>query len=192
MLASENIYFEEHFANEEAFNATLHPFIRNAVGAMEFGGGFMNRYMSRDNKSRHARKTTDAAELATCVLFQNPLQNFALTPNNLTDAPAVSMDFMRNVPTTWDDTRYIDGYPGRYAVIARRHGDTWYIAGINGSKEPVSLDLSIPMLAKGDSYSIIRDGKDREPVAETVKMKKNNIRMNLIPDGGFVITCKAK
>lgn len=193
VLASENIYFEEHFANEEAFNATLHPFIRNAVGCMEFGGGFMNRYMSRDNKSRHARKTTDAAELATCVLFQNPLQNFALTPNNLTDAPAVSMDFMRNVPTTWDDTRYIAGYPGRYAVIARRHGDTWYIAGINGSKEEIpSLNLSIPMLKKGDTYTILRDGKDREPVRETLRMKKDTLKMSLMPDGGFVIICKAK
>ena len=64
VLASENIYFEEHFANEEAFNATLHPFIRNAVGAMEFGGGFMNRYMRRGTRNMRALPES-AAEFRT-------------------------------------------------------------------------------------------------------------------------------
>ena len=61
------------------------------------------------------RRTTDAAELALAVLYQNPVQNFAITPNNLTDAPAAALDFLREVPTTWDETRLIDGYPGRRA-----------------------------------------------------------------------------
>ncbi len=187
VLASENMYFEDHFCKEEPFNTALHPFIRNTVGCMEFGGCFMNRHMSRDNKSRHGRKTTDAFQLATTILFQNPIQNFALTPNNLTDAPAVCMDFLRRVPTTWDETVFIDGYPGRYVVLARRHGSTWYIAGVNALKEKLDLDLELPMLAKGDEYTIISDDKAREPQSKTARMKGNRLKVSLQPGAGFVI-----
>ena len=187
VLASENMYFEDHFCKEEPFNTALHPFIRNTVGCMEFGGCFMNRHMSRDNKSRHGRKTTDAFQLATTILFQNPIQNFALTPNNLTDAPAVCMDFLRRVPTTWDETVFIDGYPGRYVVLARRHGSTWYIAGVNALKEKLDLDLELPMLAKGDEYTIIYYDKAREPHIITARMKFNRLKVRLQPGAGFVI-----
>ena len=112
VLASENLVFSQHFCDNEAFNATLHPFIRNAVGCMEFGGVFLNKRLNRSNDGGTIRRTTDIFQLATAVLFQNPIQNFALAPNNLTDAPQICLDFMKQVPTTWDETRFIDGYPG--------------------------------------------------------------------------------
>ena len=87
---------------------------------MEFGGGFLNKRLNRGNDGGTVRRTTDIFQLATTVLFQNPIQNFALAPNNLTDAPALCLDFMKQVPTTWDETRFIDGYPGRYVVLARQ------------------------------------------------------------------------
>ena len=139
VLASENLIFSQGACNNEAFNATLHPFIRNTVGCMEFGGVFLNKRNNRTNDGGTTRRTTDVFQLATGVLFQNPIQNFALAPNNLTDAPAVCLDFMKQIPTTWDETRYIDGYPGKYCVLARRHGDTWYVAGINAGSEPLKL-----------------------------------------------------
>lgn len=120
VLASENLIFQQHFCDEEAFNACLHPFIRNTIGCMEFGGTFLNKRLNRNNDGGSIRKTTDVFQLATTVLFQNPIQNFALAPNNLTDAPQVCLDFMKQVPTTWDETRFIDGYPGKYVVLARR------------------------------------------------------------------------
>lgn len=135
VLASENLVFNQHFCDEEAFNACLHPFIRNAVGCMEFGGTFLNKRLNRGNNGGTTRKTTDVFQLATAVLFQNPIQNYALAPNNLTDSPQVCLDFMRQVPTTWNETRFIDGYPGKYVVIARRHNDKWYIVGINAQKK---------------------------------------------------------
>jgi hypothetical protein len=187
VLASENIYFQQHFCDEEAFNATLHPFIRNTVGCMEFGGCFMNRRMSRDNNSRNYRRTTDAFELATTVLFQNPIQNFALAPNNLKDAPEVCMNFLKTVPTTWDETVYIDGYPGKYVVLARRHGDTWYVGGVNAQKEALTLNLNLPMVKKGDKYSIIYDGKDNEPVGESRTAKTAAVKVVMPANGGFVI-----
>ena len=135
VLASENLIFNQHYCDEEAFNACLHPFIRNSVGCMEFGGTFLNKRLNRGNNGGTTRRTTDVFQLSTAVLFQNPIQNYALAPNNLTDAPQVCLDFMKQVPTTWDETRFIDGYPGKYAVVARRHGKQWYVAAVNGTKE---------------------------------------------------------
>lgn len=162
VLASENLVFSQHFCDNEAFNATLHPFIRNAVGCMEFGGVFLNKRLNRSNDGGTIRRTTDIFQLATAVLFQNPIQNFALAPNNLTDAPQICLDFMKQVPTTWDETRFIDGYPGRYIVLARRHGNTWYIAAVNATAEPLKLKLDLPVLA-GQEVSLYSD-EDRKSV----------------------------
>ena len=139
--ASENLVFGQHECDIEAQNATLHPFIRNAVGCMEFGGCFLNKYLNKMNARRPIRRTTDDFELATAVLFQNPIQNFALAPNNLEDAPAYCLDFLRGVPTTWDDIRYLDGYPGKYAVVARKKAGKWYVAAINADGASYKLDL---------------------------------------------------
>lgn len=80
VLASENLIFNQHFNDNEAFNACLHPFIRNAVGSMEFGGTFLNKRYNRTNDGGTTRRTSDVFQLATAVLFQNPIQNFALAP----------------------------------------------------------------------------------------------------------------
>lgn len=184
VLASENIYFQQHFCDEEAFNATLHPFIRNTVGSMEFGGTFLNKYMSRGNDKGNRRRTTDAFEIATAVLFQNPIQNFALAPNNLTDAPQICLDFLREVPTTWDSTRFIGGYPGKYVVLERTHGDTRYLAGVNAAKEPMTIELAGP--GKGDTVEIISDAPDGEPRKLTVTVGKKPIKVVMQPGGGFV------
>lgn len=142
VLASENRYFSKHFCDVAGLNATLHPFIRNTLGLMEYGGTFLNEHISRDNASRHARGTTVDFELATAIIFHNPIQNFALAPNNLTDAPAEAIAFMKGIPTTWDETRFIAGYPGRYAALARRHGDRWYVAAVAAESTELELDLT--------------------------------------------------
>lgn len=194
VLASENMVFEQKFCDNAAFNATLHPFIRNAVGCMEFGGCFMNRHLAKGNKGGKTRKTTDVGELATCILFQNPIQNFALTPENLNPveengAPAVSMDFLKTVPTTWDETVFIDGYPGKYVVLARRCGSQWYIAGVNALKSPLTLRLNLPMLTKGGNVTVYSDNKkDREPMKSEMKVKKPEaVTVTMQPDGGVII-----
>ncbi|MBO5933054.1 MAG: glycoside hydrolase family 97 protein [Bacteroidaceae bacterium] len=194
VLASENMVFGQRACDMAAFNATLHPFIRNTVGSMEFGGTFLSRRLSKGNTSGTIRKTTDCAELATAVLFQNPIQNFALAPENLNPveengAPQVSLDFMRKVPTTWDETQYIAGYPGKYVVLARRSGDKWYIAGINAEKEPIEMTLNIPMLQKGDVVELYSDDKkSREPMKSDLKIKKDGeVKLTLLTDGGFII-----
>ena len=188
VLASENMIFSQHFCDNEAFNATLHPFIRNTVGCMEFGGVFLNKRLNRGNDGGTTRRTTDIFQLATAVLFQNPIQNFALTPNNLADAPALCIDFMKQVPTTWDETCFIDGYPGRYVVLARRHGNIWYIAAANATAEPLKLKLSLPMLPAGEAVSVYLDNKKLQPQCKEQKIKSDGtLQLTLQPQGGAVI-----
>ena len=187
VLASENLVFDQHFCDNEAFNATLHPFIRNAVGCMEFGGVFLNKRLNRGNDGGTIRRTTDIFQLATAVLFQNPIQNFALAPNNLTDAPQICLDFMKQVPTTWDETRFIDGYPGRHIVLARCHGNTWYIAAVNATTEPLKLKLDLLMLA-GQEVSLYSDDKKMQPQLKLQKIKTDgSLQLTVRPQGGAVI-----
>lgn len=188
VLASENMVFNQHFCDEEAFNTCLHPFIRNTVGAMEFGGCFLNKHLNRNNDGGTTRRTTDVFQLATTVLFQNPVQNFALAPNNLKDVPAVCMDFMKQVPTTWDETRFVDGYPGKYVVLARRQGDTWYLAAVNAGKEPLKLKLDLEMFA-GKTVALYKDDKKGEPELTSLKVKENGkVQLEIRSQGGVVLT----
>ena len=160
VLASENLHFSQGSCDNEAFNATLHPFIRNTVGSMDFGGSALNKYYNADNAPRGSRRvTSDVYALATAVLFQSPVQHFALAPNNLTDSPSWAIDFMKEVPTTWDEVRFIDGYPGKYVILARRHGDKWYIAGVNAQKETLKLKVNLPMFSNGEKVRLFSDDK---------------------------------
>ena len=190
VLASENMVFNQHFCDEEAFNTCLHPFIRNTVGSMEFGGCFLNKRLNRNNDGGTTRWTTDVFQLATTVLFQNPVQNFALAPNNLNDVPAVCMDFMKQVPATWDETRFVDGYPGKYVVLARRHGDIWYLAAVNAGKEPLKLKLDLDMFA-GKTVALYKDDKKEEPQLTSLKVKENGkVQLEIRSQGGAVLVAR--
>ncbi|WP_140484952.1 glycoside hydrolase family 97 protein [Flavobacterium sp. GSA192] len=188
VVASEMLIFSQDVREKEAYFASLHPFIRNAVGSMEFGGVLLNKYLNKGNQKGQLRLTTDAFQLATSVLFQNPVQMFGLTPNNLVDVPAFELEFLRNVPTTWDETVFIDGYPGKYSVLARRHGQKWYVAGVNAEKTAKELKIKLPMLA-GQSVTMYNDKADKETYTSNLKVSKNGqLSITIQPNGGFVIT----
>ncbi len=191
VLASENLHFSQAMCDAEARNACLHPFIRNTVGSMDFGGSALNRHYSADNRSGNTRRTSDVFALATAVLFQSAVQHFALAPNNLTDAPAWAIDFMRQVPTTWDEVRYIDGYPGRYVILARRHGDQWYIAGINAEAKPLKRTLSLPMIAPNTPITCYTDNDHLQGSVRNVG-QRGSIKVSIPQNGGVVIVGKAK
>ena len=191
VLASENLIFDQHHCDIEAMSATLHPFIRNAAGCMEYGGSFLNRHMSKDNKSGNRRLTSQVFSLATAVLFQNPMQFFALAPNNLEDAPKECLDFLREVPTTWDETKILGGYPGKYVVLARRSGDTWYVAAVNGTDKVIDINITLPFETDG-TISLYEDGKSIEEVRLTNETKAQMVkkRLSVKPNGGLVMVGK--
>ena len=141
VLASENLHFGQGSCDAEAQNACIHPFIRNTVGSMDFGGSTLNKHYNKDNQHGTTRKTSDVFALATAVLFQSSVQHFAMAPNNLEDAPAWAVDFMKQVPTNWDETRFIDGYPGKYCIMARRAGTKWFVVGITSDGTPLEKKI---------------------------------------------------
>jgi hypothetical protein len=187
VLASENLFFGEGATFSEPFDLTLHPFCRNATASMDWGGIIMNKWMSRDNKSRHTRKTTDIFEMASGLIMQTSVQCVAMQPNNLEELPQFEMDFLRQLPTTWQETRFIDGYPGKYVVMARKATNgRWYIAGLNALKEPLTLTLDLS--AYGPLTQLYIDSKKGEPTLTSLKTdKKGNVKVTIQPNGGLII-----
>lgn len=191
VLASENLYFGQRSCDNEATSAATHTFIRNVVGSMDFGGSALNEFYNSDNTPNKGSKrmTSDVFALATAVLFQSGVQHFALAPNNLTDALDWAIDFMKQVPTTWDEVKYLDGYPGKYVVLARRKADKWYIAGINAQKETLKIKLKLPMIVSGAALKIYSDNADLKGNVKMVKLnKKQEIDLTIPTNGGILIT----
>lgn len=188
VLASENLVFTQKANDDEAYNATLHPFIRNTVGSMEFGPVLLNKRHNRTNDGGSIRRTSFTFQLATAVLFQSPVQMFAIAPNNLEDSPKAAIDFMKEVPTTWDEVQYIDGYPGKYCVIARRHADKWYVVGINATKETLKLKVNLPMFENKQVYKYADDAEGKTKLEKVSINKKGNTILTIVTDGGVILT----
>lgn len=181
--ASENLSFGQHDNDIEALAATIHPVLRNAVANMDFGGSALNKFYNKGNNRGRKRITSDVYALATAILFQTPVQNFALAPNNLTDAPAWAIDFMKAVPTSWQDVKFIDGYPGKYVVLARKSIDgKWYVAGVNATKEPLKLNIAIPMFEAGQQVKVYLNNN-----VSNAKVNKKRTMDVVIPSNGGVV-----
>jgi len=190
VLASENLHFGQGSCDNEAKNAATHTFIRNVVGSMDFGGSALNKFYNSDNTPNKGSKrmTSDVFALATAVLFQSGVQHFALAPNNLTDAPDWAIKFMKEVPTTWDEVRFLDGYPGKYVILARRKGANWYIAGVNAQKETLKINLKLPMITAGTELKLYSDDLQLNGKVSTVKINKNQqIELSIPCNGGMLM-----
>ena len=202
VLASENVFFTSYHADKEGFELTLHPFIRNAYASMDWGGVIMNRFLSKDNQSRHPRKTSDVFEMATGIINQCAINCVAVQPNNIPsadgtegDLPAFELDFLRRLPTTWDETRFLDGYPGKYVVLARRHGADWYVAGLNGTDQPMRIELNLmDLFSSSDRLVVYADNarKKGDIVAPSYRKQlkpngKGKCFVTLQPMGGAIV-----
>ena len=188
-----NYAASEGSCDAEAFNACIHPFVRNTIGSMDFGGSTLNKYYNAANEPRGSRRvTSDVFALATAVLFQSPVQHFAMAPNNLTDAPVWAVDFMKKVPTTWDDVKFIDGYPGKYIIMARKHGDKWIVSGVNAQDETLKLNLDLSSFFNaGETVTLYSDdAKLNGKVSEIKINKKQELKISIPKNGGLVITKK--
>ena len=203
-LASENVYFTDYHAKKEAFEMTMHPFSRNAVASFDWGGVMMNKYFSKDNKSRHQRFTSDIFEMATAITNQSSVNCICLYPNNLQDVPQWELDWLKNVPTDWEDTRFVAGYPTKYAVIARKAGNQngsgaalsagkWFVGGLNATDKPLALTLDLPMFA-GKTVTYLTDQPKKKgekfftSVKKTLKVGKDGkAKVVIQPNGGIII-----
>ena len=203
-LASENVYFTDYHAKKEAFEMTMHPFSRNAVASFDWGGVMMNKYFSKDNKSRHQRYTSDVFEMATAITNQSSVNCICLYPNNLQDVSQWELDWLKNVPTAWEDTKFIAGYPTKYAVVARKSSvengsgaaltaGRWFVGGLNATDKPLALTLDLPMFA-GKTVTYITDQPKKKgekfftSIKKTLKVGKNGeAKVVIQPNGGIII-----
>lgn len=179
----EMITFNQSDADREATHCAMLPFTRNLYDPMDFTP--MNLYRIQ---TQVKRKTTAAFELALSVLFQSGLQHFAESPEGMKHVSASVQQFLRELPVKWDDIRFLDGYPGRFVVLARRSGTKWYIAGINAEAGTKVVQLPLSVFNKKE-VTIITDGEGNEASFSVTKEKSRNRlqEISIKPNGGFVI-----
>jgi alpha-glucosidase len=180
----EFVTFEQKNAEDEPTHAAMLPFTRNAFDPMDFTP------MVLDHIDRIERRTSSAFELALSVLFTSGIQHYAETPDGMAHAPAYVQEFLRHVPSVWDDVRFIEGFPGKRAVIARNGDGHWYVAGINAENQAVRLHLSLADVPVQGAGTLITDGDGGNLSFRTEPLKlgaQKTLDLTVRPRGGFVI-----
>ena len=183
LLSTEGVYGAEwynnvpHFTKKAASHNAMLPFTRNVVGPMDYTPCAFS-------DSQHPHITSNAHELALTVLFESGLQHLADRPESFLSQPQTVQDFLGQLPTVWDETRYVSGYPGQSAVLARRCGDTWYVAGINGSDDPQTLATDLRFIKKGNARLFADDANGQWNINTISKLPS---KIACQPRGGFVL-----
>ena len=183
LLSTEGVYGAEWYNNVPTFtdkaashNTTL-PFTRNVIGPMDYTPCAFS-------DSQHPHITSLAHELALTVLYESGLQHLADRPESLLAQPKDVQDFLGQLPTVWDETRYVSGYPGESAVLARRSGNTWYVAGINGKDDPQILKTDLGFIGKGSVQMFVDDASGKWQISTISKLPS---QIECQPRGGFVM-----
>lgn len=180
----EMVTFDQKAADVQANHCAMLPFTRNAFDPMDFTP--MN--LTGLTSSTCTRRTTPAFELALPILFLSGIQHFAQSPEGMVQVPGDVKELLRKLPDNWDDVRFLEGYPGKYAIIARRSGKRWYVAGINGDKDgkKVAIDLSS---FKKSRATLFTDGTKGELFSKTVlnTAKQKKVDLTLNANSGFVM-----
>lgn len=176
----EFVTFEQKNADEEPIHATTIPFTRNIFDPMDFTPTIIYKIPGIQ------RKTTSAFELALTVIFNSGVQHLAESPEGMAKQPAFIKSYLQQLPAAWVDTKFIDGYPGKFVVMARKAGNKWYVAGINAESNPKEITFDANTF-KGKKAQLITDGA--QPLSFTTnEIKANgNIKINMKPTGGFVL-----
>jgi hypothetical protein len=177
----EMITFGQWDADKEANHCAMLPFTRNAFDPMDFTP--MNLYKLQ---TKVQRKTTAAFELATSVLFLSGIQHYAESPEGMQQVPENIQQFLRNLPNTWDDVKFVDGFPGKYVVIARRSANKWYIAGINGDAAAKTIQLNLSSFSKKKA-TLITEGEGGQLFAEKQVNTKKPQTITMPAASGFVV-----
>jgi len=189
LLSTEAVYGAEWYNNVATFttraaahNATL-PFTRNVIGPMDYTPCAFS-------DSQHPHITTHAHELALTVVFESALQHLADRPESLLAQPREVQQFLGELPTVWDDTRLLDGYPADYVAIARRRHNRWYIGVLNGTDQPRTIDLDLTTLqgANGQPAMLFADlPGDKGPWKISKAKRLKRLSQQLQPRGGLVV-----
>ncbi|MBN2348792.1 MAG: glycoside hydrolase family 97 catalytic domain-containing protein [Bacteroidales bacterium] len=180
----EFVTFGQEGADKQPAHCTVIPFTRNLFDPMDFTPVNFSGIPNLE------RRTTKGFEIALSVLFTSGIQHLAETPTGMTLQKDFVINYMQTLPTTWDDVKFIDGYPGKYVVLARKKDDTWFIAGINGEKSERTITLHLPFVDKKSEGVLIADMENAEDLTESKPDFSSPITISMHPYGGFVIKTK--
>ena len=186
LLSTEGVFGAEwynnvrHFTEKAASHNAMLPYTRNVIGPMDYTPCAFS-------DSQHPHITSNAHELALTVLFESGLQHLADRPESFLAQPQAVQDFLGNLPVVWDETRFVSGYPGQSAVLARRSGDTWYVAGINGLDEAQTLATDLSFIGKGKAQLFADDASGKWKIST---IKKLPAQIDCQPRGGFILIIK--
>ncbi|WP_116789068.1 glycoside hydrolase family 97 protein [Flavobacterium psychrotrophum] len=173
----EYITFEQQNADHEPSHAAIIPFTRNLYDPMDFTP------MALDKIPNINRRTTSGFELALPTLFMSGIQHLAEIPEGMAKMPDYVVTYLKDIPTAWDESKLVAGYPGKDVVIARRKGDAWFITGINGEDKAKDISIDLSFLKK-DGY-MITDGAASLFDKTVVKPGKTTVKLK--PNGGFIM-----
>lgn len=176
----EMVTFDQKAADEQPAHCATLPFTRNIFDPMDFTP--MALYKIPNIK----RRTSTGFELALSVVFLSGIQHLAESPEGMTHVPVFAKSFLQQLPTHWDEVRFIDGFPGKLVVLARRAGSKWYVTGING--EAISKDLTLDLsFLKNKKGQLISDANAQNLKESALSIPANGqVNMSLLPNGGFV------
>lgn len=177
----EMITFGQGDADKEPTHCAMLPFTRNAFDPMDFTP--MNLYKLQ---TKVQRKTTAAFELATSVLFLSGIQHFAESPEGMQQVPENIQQFLRDLPTAWEDVKFIDGFPGKYVVLARKYKNKWYVAGINGDAAAKTIELNLSGFKK-KTATLITEGQGGQLFSEKQVNGRKTQTITMPAAGGFVV-----
>jgi hypothetical protein len=174
----EFITFVQENADIQPSHCAMLPFTRNAFDPMDFTP------MVLDSIPNIQRKTTPAFELALPVLFLSGIQHIAEIPNGIAKQPPFVINYLKDIPTNWDDSKFMAGFPGKDVIIARKKDDTWFVVGINGENKPKEFTIDLSFISEKEGYLITENQNGF--VQETLKPSSEvSIKMNAF--GGFVM-----
>jgi alpha-glucosidase len=135
------------------------------------------------------RATRNGFELAQAVLLLSGIQHFAEVPEGMATVPAYVKSFLQDLPRRWDESRFIAGEPGKSAVIARRAGTSWYVAGFNAEDKAQNLVLDLRFLGPRQGQLIAEGEGPRDFVLKPLKLS-GSLAVSVQPKGGFVAVFK--
>lgn len=182
----EYVTFGQYFADNQPSHCTVIPFTRNLFDPMDFTP------VNFSGIPNIKRRTTGGFDIALSVLFTSGIQHIAETPMGMAAQRDFVKEYMRSLPETWDDVKFIDGYPGKYFVLARKKNNTWYIAGINGEKAERTVKLNIPFISSKSNGILITDSDDKSELVKKDLAFSKPIGVTMQPEGGFVIKTISK
>lgn len=192
LMTMESVKGEEFitFVQENADLAPAHcavlPFSRNVFDPMDFTP------MVLDSIPNIRKRTSPAFDLALPVLFLSGIQHIAEIPEGMEKMPDFVIQYLMDIPTNWDDSKFVDGFPGKYVIMARRKAETWHVVGINAEESPLTVEIDLSFIGSGSGVLITDATKGFFNTSGVSIIPGEKLKVSMESRGGFVLKVMTK